>query len=320
MQTVDWVGVLHGSAFLTHLPKRELLLFDKVALVDLDKLRNPSLLTPLNQYSSFEVRDQMEYLVDQGLVIPVPEPLTRLSNQKALPHVFNYFIIKKFDVGFRLNKRRATSVIHCSTPRRALDEVWTFLSSRLAASRLAEEQRVSAVSAHAIPDALYELQAKLRAKSTVESKAVLSDVVHIVLLGLPQPDELTPIEDLIAFKKDSDAKQSMLELRVWMREMARAELPPAELEEKFMSLLLKYERHMNLHKMKIRKGILETVITTAAEIAEDVVKIKWSKVVNKLFTIRANKLELMEAEAEAPGGEVSYVVRAKKRFAGDPTG
>ena len=79
-------------------------------------------------------------------------------------------------------------------------------------------------------------------------------------------------------------------------------------------LLDEYQTHMQLHSLKTGTGTLETVISTTLEIAENLVKIKWSKAAQALFSIRRRKLALLEAEASAPGREVSYVASAKGKF------
>ena len=129
----------------------------------------------------------------------------------------------------------------------------------------------------------------------------------MVLDALPLPSELTPIEDLIAFKQDPETKHRLLGLRIWMRDLAKAELPPGQLEEKLEWLLHEYQSHIGLHDLKTQTGTLETVITTTLEIAENLVKIKWSKPAQAPFSVRRRKLLLLEAETSARGREGSLI-------------
>jgi hypothetical protein len=67
-----------------------------------------------------------------------------------------------------------------------------------------------------------------------------------------------------------------------------------------------------LQDMKIRKGTFETIVTVAAEVVEDLVKIKWGKLASLLFVLKNRKIALLEAERSAPGREIAYVVQARK--------
>jgi hypothetical protein len=71
---------------------------------------------------------------------------------------------------------------------------------------------------------------------------------------------------------------------------------------------------MHLHQMKTKTGVLEIVVTTGAEIAEDLVKFRWGKLAKAPFTITHKKIDLLQAEMKAPGREIAYVVKAKKTF------
>ena len=96
--------------------------------------------------------------------------------------------------------------------------------------------------------------------------------------------------------------------------MLKKELRTIEIEQELEWLLQEYEAHMLLHKMKISRGLFETVITGAAEFAEDLVKVKWSKLAQSLFAISHRKIELLEAERNAPGRELAYVSLSNRKF------
>ena len=54
----------------------------------------------------------------------------------------------------------------------------------------------------------------------------------------------------------------------------------------------------------------------AAEIMEDLVKIKWGKAAGAVVSIFDRRLELMKAELSNPAKEISYIVKAQERFEG----
>jgi hypothetical protein len=142
----------------------------------------------------------------------------------------------------------------------------------------------------------------------------LSGVVRAVLEGLPIPDETTPWEAIIDFRDDATAMTKLLALRRWMRQMATSSTSPTHLTEEIEWLLHEYEEHMKLHQLKINKGALEMVVTLAAGLLEDIMKLKLRDAVGLLFERNSRRIALMEAERSAPGRELAYLSRAKSAF------
>jgi hypothetical protein len=147
-----------------------------------------------------------------------------------------------------------------------------------------------------------------------ELQPVLTEVVNITLEQLAEPDEQTPWQDLIEFRNDDNSRQQQLALRRWMRKMASGNFKQLEIAEELEYLYHEYERHMALHRIKINKGTLETIFTLAGEVAENLVKIKWGQLVKLCFVSKHRKIDLLEAEANAPGREVAYIANTRSRF------
>ncbi len=145
-------------------------------------------------------------------------------------------------------------------------------------------------------------------------KADKNDVVVIALDSLPVPDESTPWEQIIEYRSDPGSQSKFLALRHWMSEVARAELTPAEVEEKLEYLIDQYRRHMRLHRMKTNVGTLETIVTTGAEFLGNLVSFKWGKAAEALFSLKRRQVALLEGELTAPGNEVAYIVKAREAF------
>lgn len=149
------------------------------------------------------------------------------------------------------------------------------------------------------------------ARSKRASKA---DVLKILVGQLPVPDESTPWEHILEYRSDPDSQSKFLALRHWMSEVARAELTPAEVEEKLEYLIDQYQKHMRLHRMKTNAGTLETIITTGAEMLGDILSFKWGKAAQALFSLKKREVALLEGELTAPGNEVAYIVKARETF------
>jgi hypothetical protein len=173
------------------------------------------------------------------------------------------------------------------------------------------------------------ISAAMRAQGNMDAYAVLSttlpssdsrvapssgEVLQIALNALPVPDESTPWEQIIEYRSDEDSRHKFLDLRNWMSEMARSELTAAEAEQKLEHLISQYQRHLKLHRMKINTGMLETVVTTGAEVLGDLASFKWGKAAEALFSLRRRNVALLEAELTAPGNAVAYIVKARETF------
>jgi hypothetical protein len=89
----------------------------------------------------------------------------------------------------------------------------------------------------------------------------------------------------------------------------------AELRDELQGLLDDYSEYMRVHRMKVTRGVLETIVTTAGEVAEDIVKLRFGKLANLLFTASAHRAALLETELAAPGREIAYISRVNKTFA-----
>jgi hypothetical protein len=149
---------------------------------------------------------------------------------------------------------------------------------------------------------------------TQTSLATRSDVMAIVLAALPVPDDLSPWEQIIDYRNDADSVGKFLAIRNWINEVARGALTPVEIEQKLEYLLSEYQRHLDFHKMKTSRSMLEILVVSAAELLEDTVKFKWGKLAKGLFAIKKRRVDLLEAELTGPGSELAYIIKAHETF------
>jgi hypothetical protein len=149
---------------------------------------------------------------------------------------------------------------------------------------------------------------------SVEAIDNKSDVLTIVLKKMPVIDDSVSWQQILEFRADTDSHGKLLALRRWITDVAKSNLSPIEIEEQLEWLMYDYERRMKLHKMKYKTGVLETIITTSLTFLENFVKFKWSEAAKSLFSLRHKRIDLMEAEINSPGAEVSYIVKAKEEF------
>jgi hypothetical protein len=141
-----------------------------------------------------------------------------------------------------------------------------------------------------------------------------SPAISVILRQLPIPSENTPWQDLLDFRSNEEARGSLVALRKWIRKLAKEGLSQTEIEEEFEYLLHSYKEHMNYHNIKWKHGLLKTIISIPFELAENIVKIKWKDGIAALFSVQKNRLALMKAELDAPGREITYVLKAREKF------
>jgi len=145
-------------------------------------------------------------------------------------------------------------------------------------------------------------------------KLVESTAAEIVIKKLPLPNGLTPWEEILDYRNDPETQKSLRALRKWIRKISSEQLSVVEFEEELQSLIDEFETHMKLHKMKANTETLETIVKAPLEILEDIVKLKFSKIPEPFFAIRKRQIMLMEAEINAPGKEISYLIKANEAF------
>jgi hypothetical protein len=140
------------------------------------------------------------------------------------------------------------------------------------------------------------------------------DIVKLVINAMPTPNEDVSWEQILDFKSDSDSRSKFLAIRNWINEVSISNLKLNEIQEKLEYLIDQYEKHMRFHNLKSKKGILEAIVITSAEIAENLAKLKVGELAKGLFSIKNKQLYLMEEEMKAPGREVAYISKARERF------
>jgi hypothetical protein len=140
-----------------------------------------------------------------------------------------------------------------------------------------------------------------------------SDVIQLVVKDLPIPGAKDSLESVMDFREESRAS-GLPQLRVWINEMASGKLTGVEISDKLEDLVSQYERALRIARMDRDASLVETVVTTTAEIAEGLVKFQWSNMAKKLFEVRHKQIAEMKEEMSFPGREVAYIVKARERF------
>jgi hypothetical protein len=181
------------------------------------------------------------------------------------------------------------------------------LQTRVAAQHYRLFEHEEAVSLDPLPDAL-----KQPARSVTQG-----DVLEMCVKRVPLPSSDTPWETIFEMKADKELSDRSRKLRLWTRELASSEMSAPVAEEYLTDLISDYENYMKLHTKKYKYGLIGTFLVGSSEVIEDFLKFKFSKILKRTLESKSQNSDLLIAEMEAPGREVSLISKLNEdsRFA-----
>jgi hypothetical protein len=141
-----------------------------------------------------------------------------------------------------------------------------------------------------------------------------SIVAQVVIDKLPLPSSDTPWEQIIDYRNDPENQESLLSLRRWIRKISTENLSSSEIEDELQWLMNEFQNHMRVHKMKTNTETLEIMVKAPLELIEDLVKLKFSKIPEPVFALKKRQINLLEAELNAPGREMAYIIKTRDTF------
>lgn len=141
-----------------------------------------------------------------------------------------------------------------------------------------------------------------------------SDVLKIIIERIPVPHELTPWESIFEFKNNPDNIGKFAGLKSWINKITKSDLSASEINDELESLLYQYRKSLEIHNIKYKSGILQSLVVGAGELIENAVWLKFSKLAKGLFSAQQEKADLLSLELSAPGNELAYIYEASKTF------
>jgi hypothetical protein len=141
-----------------------------------------------------------------------------------------------------------------------------------------------------------------------------NETMKIVLNNIPIISDDVSYERIFDFKNDPDTKSKYLGLINWINDISKKDYSQNEITDKIAWLMNEYVRHIELYELKYEVGTWETIITSSTEILENMMKLKFSSIAKSLFSIGKQKTSLLESELNTPGREVAYTIKAKNEF------
>jgi hypothetical protein len=137
---------------------------------------------------------------------------------------------------------------------------------------------------------------------------------NVVLKEIPQLDDRAPWEDILGFRAEERTQHFVRNLRRWVRKIVAEQWSAAELGDEIKELVYEYERHMRASRISGAKEALEVMIVGAAELAEDIVKLRLSKIAKFAAAILNRRASLLREEATAPGRELALIPETRRAF------
>jgi hypothetical protein len=148
----------------------------------------------------------------------------------------------------------------------------------------------------------------------VSNKTTETDVVRILIEQIPIPDDTTSWEAIMDYKQDEDNQGRMASLRKWIGKTVQSDLSPVYIKAEIDDLLYQYRKSLDYHKIKYKKGVLQTIVVGTAEFIENSLKFKLTNIAKGLFSLNTGKADLLNLELNAPGHELAYIYKTQEQF------
>ena len=132
-------------------------------------------------------------------------------------------------------------------------------------------------------------------------------VLAVVLKRFPDPRPDLPLEDIVAFKRDAETQYKFAKLWNWMHRVAAGGNGARELEEELDWLLTDYRHHIEQLSERVHTEKLKAWFTVPAEMLENVVKLKFGKIAERLLDLKSARIAAHDEELKAPGNEIAYI-------------
>lgn len=139
--------------------------------------------------------------------------------------------------------------------------------------------------------------------------------LSVVFKRFPVPSESLPLEDILAYKRDPSTQYKFDRFWQWVRKMSDAGHASHLLEEELDSLTADYSAHLKQLTAEVGHQRLETMLSIAGDVLEDVVKLRWGNLTRRFLQLRKIQILASGAEMKLPGSEIAYVTEASALLA-----
>lgn len=153
----------------------------------------------------------------------------------------------------------------------------------------------------------------LKSDKFFEEKEKKREIIHFVLSNIPEPDENTPWEAIIDFRKDDDVRNKYLKLISWINNIAISNLSANDIKDEYEHLYSDYIRAYKLHNIKYRNSLLEVLIPAGAAllIGEP---FSGLKLASEYISMKLKSVSILEEEGKLPGNEIAYIYKVNQKL------
>jgi hypothetical protein len=301
--------------------KREALMFDKIAIPNFQKT-----LERLHEQHAdkSDLFAEFDWLLENGIVFEPDIDVSQdtLAKNEEYREFFDVYWnhLSGMDTSFRgiqladvVSTKRGTNEAELTEKGRVLSDSLNTLFGLQAREICLQLRFLKGLDAYPVLSSFIPpMENNQDAKATV---------VQIVLNEFPVPDEQTPWEQIKDFRSDPASRSKFFALKDWINEVAHMNLPRTEVEDKLTACISDYEAHMKVHKLKQKLDTLKIIACAEAGFLTTAKLTGWSTlmtaagmIVTPFFTIKQQQVKLMEAEQNAPGREIAYIVKSRESF------
>jgi hypothetical protein len=140
------------------------------------------------------------------------------------------------------------------------------------------------------------------------------DVVKIVITALPAPDSQASWEQIVEYRSDQNSLNRFIDLRNWINDIALGKVNPLEVEEKLESILNRFLRQLEIHRIKAEPMRVEAFVVTNANVIANLFSYGGTMSPKGYCSMEHMKLSLLQGESPVEGSEVAYVFQTKSLF------
>lgn len=279
--------------------KRDLLLFDKTGMLNVDTLLNG-----LHEYKTIKpfknALNEVEYLLRKGMFIE----LTHLFVGKESV-LMDDDDRKLADYTMELQKRQADAAAAKDEETRAKlywqhDELNTRLFCRLA---------------NACNDNVFTIPSFSNFTTFQMSDTAKETAYKIVHKLLPLPSDDTPWEKIFDFKNDSESQLKLFALRNWINDLPD-DIRADELDDKIKYLMNQYGLCLKRHRIATKVSTIRTIVTTIPKAVSELFKLNLDKAIGAFFSVAEQQVnfESFKERAELPGHELAYIAHVNENI------
>lgn len=136
-------------------------------------------------------------------------------------------------------------------------------------------------------------------------------VLDVAIKALPVLDEATPWSAVLEFRRNPDVQVTLRRFRRWLNTVGASFSSQGELEQELEHLLDEYESHMRLHRLRYEYSTIHAIVTAFAAVLDGLARLNFVAATNAIFSVRERKLALYDAELSTPGRDLAYISRAR---------